>query len=77
MAQLLVRNLDEALVRALKVRAARHGKSVEAEHRDLLQAALLSDVEALSLKQFLLEMPQVGPDDAFEFRRDLPRDVDE
>ncbi len=33
MAQLIVRNIEDTLVRALKVRAARHGRSAEAEHR--------------------------------------------
>jgi len=33
MPQLLVRNLDQEIVHELKVRAARHGRSAEAEHR--------------------------------------------
>ena len=37
---LTVRNLDEELVRRLKVRAARHGRSAEAEHREILRRAL-------------------------------------
>jgi plasmid stability protein len=40
MAQLIVRDLDEAVVAALKARAARHGRSAEAEHRRILEAAL-------------------------------------
>ena len=40
MAQLIVRNLDEGLVQALKARAARNGRSAEAEHRRILEAAL-------------------------------------
>ena len=36
MAQLLVRNVSEDLVQALKARAAAHGRSVEAEHRVIL-----------------------------------------
>ena len=40
MAQLTVRNLPDALVRRLKIRAARHGRSAEAEHRLILQQAL-------------------------------------
>jgi len=77
MAQLLVRNLDDALVQALKLRAARHGKSVEAEHREILRTALRAEAEPPSFKQFLATMPRVGPDDAFDISRDLPRDVDE
>lgn len=40
MADLVVRGVDEALVRALKERAGRHGRSAEAEHRAILAAAL-------------------------------------
>jgi plasmid stability protein len=39
-ADLLVRGIDEALVRALKERAVAHGRSAEAEHREILAAAL-------------------------------------
>jgi plasmid stability protein len=40
MATLTVRNLEEDLVRRLRVRAAEHGRSAEAEHREILRAAL-------------------------------------
>jgi plasmid stability protein len=40
MATLLVRRLDDDLVRRLKERAAVHGRSAEAEHRAILEAAL-------------------------------------
>ena len=40
MARLIVRNLDARLVEALKARAARNGRSVEVEHRRILEAAL-------------------------------------
>ena len=40
MAQLIVRDLDESVVAALKARAARNGRSAEAEHRRILEAAL-------------------------------------
>ena len=39
MAQVLVRNLDDATVDALKARAAAHGRSLEHELRLLLTAA--------------------------------------
>ncbi|MBE0595510.1 MAG: hypothetical protein IH616_24240, partial [Gemmatimonadales bacterium] len=41
MPSLIVRNVDESIIRALKKRAARHGRSAEAEHRALLAEALL------------------------------------
>lgn len=37
---LIVRNIDPSVVQALKVAAARHGRSAEAEHREILRAAL-------------------------------------
>lgn len=41
MTQLTVRNINEQLVRALKRRAAAHGRSAEAEHREILRSVLL------------------------------------
>jgi plasmid stability protein len=40
MATLLVRKLDDALVERLKARAKARGRSAEAEHRAILEAAL-------------------------------------
>jgi plasmid stability protein len=40
MAQLLVRDIPQDVVEALKRRAARHGRSAEAEHRLILEGAL-------------------------------------
>ncbi|MBL6750807.1 MAG: plasmid stability protein [Nevskia sp.] len=40
MATIIVRNLPDAAHRALKVRAAHHGRSTEAEVRELLIAAV-------------------------------------
>jgi plasmid stability protein len=41
-AQLLVRNVDEETVAWLKARAAANGRSMEAEHREVLRAARAS-----------------------------------
>lgn len=40
MAQLLVRNIDEDVKARLKARAARNGRSLEAEVREVLRAAV-------------------------------------
>lgn len=40
MSSVTVRNLPEATHRALKARAARHGRSTEAEIRQILEAAV-------------------------------------
>jgi antitoxin FitA len=50
MATLTVRNLDEALVRRLRIQAAEHGRSAEAEHREILRASLIGS-ELLSTRQ--------------------------
>ena len=41
-----VRNLDDELIARLKRRAARHGRSAEAEHREILRQALAGEEEA-------------------------------
>ena len=43
MASLHVRNVDDDLVQRLKLRAARKGRSAEAEHREILRQALAED----------------------------------
>jgi plasmid stability protein len=40
-----VRNLDDELIARLKRRAARHGRSTEAEHREILRQALATEIE--------------------------------
>ncbi len=73
MAQLIVRDLEEELVRKLRVRAARHGKSAEAEHREILREALRPRTAGRTLKQRLLEMPAVGDEKDFARPRDTGR----
>ena len=75
MAQLIVRNIEDAVVEALKLRAAQHGRSAEAEHRELLRKALLRR-PGRSLKEHLLAMPDVGDDADFEPARDVARRVE-
>jgi len=43
---LSVRNLDDGLIAGLKRRAARHGRSAEAEVREILRQVLARDAEA-------------------------------
>lgn len=40
MAALTIRNLDETVKRRLQIRAARHGRSMEAEAREILAEAI-------------------------------------
>ncbi len=64
MANLIVRNVDERIVRALKTRAGKHGRSAEAEHRDLLAAVLLKS-RTKSFAEVLASIPNVGEDADF------------
>lgn len=59
MAQLIVRNIDEKVVKALKQRAAARGHSAEAEHRELLEQALLGPKRP-GFKDYLRAMPPVA-----------------
>lgn len=69
MAQLIVRHLDDDLVRRLKQRAAANGRSAEEEHRQLLRQAL----RPAGFAAALLAMPTVGDDADFARLTDLPR----
>ncbi len=75
MAQLIVRNLEDHLVRELKLRAARRGRSAEAEHRDILRAALRPRGAGKTLKELLLQMPPVGVDADFRRNREKARKI--
>jgi len=64
-AQLIVRDLSDDLVNALKRRAAKHNRSAEQEHREILQAALRGPKRRL-LADVLAAIPNVGEDSDFE-----------
>lgn len=88
MAQLIVRNLDEQLVRRLKVRAAQHGVSAEEEHRRILAAALEEQENTGSaeitwekenrLRRVLFEGPVIPEEyeKFFERSKEYARDID-
>lgn len=75
-AQLLVRDIETEVVRELKVRAARHGRSAEEEHRQILRETLLQKEPRQSLKEMLLSMPGAGEDRDFERPADRGRPVE-
>lgn len=64
MPTLVVRNVEPEVVAALKARAGRHGRSVEAEHREILSAALRRRRKR-SFTEVLATMPNVGEDSDF------------
>jgi plasmid stability protein len=76
MPQLIVRRIEEKVVRKLKSRAGLHGVSTEEEHRRILRDALLGKTgKRPSFKDYLRKMPNVGPDNIFDRKRDTGRKV--
>ncbi len=55
MSALSIRNLDETVKRRLQVRAARHGRSMEAEARAILTNAVREPADAAGLFTELLD----------------------
>lgn len=65
MANLIVRNIDDAIVKALQQRASRNGVSAEAEHRKILEQVLCQPAKK-SFAEVLSLIPDVGNDSDFE-----------
>lgn len=63
--QLLVRGVDEELVKALELRAVKNGRSTGAEHRMILEKALRGP-RKISLAEALLKIPPHGEDNDFK-----------
>jgi len=77
MRQLVVRQIEDKVVRKLKERAGAHGVSMEEEHRRILREALLgSATQPPSLKETLLAMPPVGNDQDFDRGAQADRPVE-
>lgn len=70
MANLIVRNIDEQIVRALKEKAGHSGHSAEAEHRLILAQVLLMPKKK-TFAEVLATMPNVGKDSDFERLQEL------
>lgn len=69
MSQLLVRDIDEEVVAELKRQAAAHGRSAEAEHREILRTHLLQpQPKKRSFREVLATMPDFEDDDLFDVR---------
>ncbi len=64
MPSLVVRNLDETIINALKARAVAHHRSTEAEHRAIL-AEVLMRPQRKSFAEALSNIPSVGTDADF------------
>jgi plasmid stability protein len=65
MAQLIVRNLPDDLVKALKKRAAKRNHSAEQGHREILESVLRAP-KRRHLADVLAAIPNVGKDRDFQ-----------
>ena len=70
MAQLIVRKIEERVVRQLRATASRLGVSVEEAHRRVLRQSLLGETSPPpSFKDYLRLMPDAENDALFERKR--------
>jgi len=77
MARLTVRNIDDGLAAALKARAAKAGRSAEAEHRRILEAALRGEQAEdffAAARARRIRLPAEAPDTTALVRADRARD---
>ena len=76
MGQLILQGLDENLLQALEQRAAYAGRSVEAEHRAILEQALHAGTESFAeaAARLRARTPPQALDSAVLIRRDRDRD---
>jgi antitoxin FitA len=65
MPSLVVRNLDDSIINALKARAVEHRRSTEAEHRAILAEVLIKP-KRKTFAEALLNIPDVGKDADFQ-----------
>ncbi len=64
---ILTLDTDDELLQALTQQAAAHGRTAEAEHREILRTALQRP-KRRSLAEVLADMPNVGEDADFDCR---------
>lgn len=75
MASIVVRNLDEDVKQRLRVRAARHGRSMEAEVRSILEESV-REKENFAVAIIEAFRRHGGVELDIPARTEMPRDVD-
>lgn len=79
MAELVVHDVEPALVAKLQQRADEHRRTIEDEHRSILRDALLPlnhESSAMTFEGYLRNMPEVGIDADFSRADGSIREVD-
>ncbi|MCY4428232.1 MAG: hypothetical protein OXC05_14565 [Halieaceae bacterium] len=79
MTDVLIRNIDETLDKALKLRALEHGRTREAEIKVILESVVSRSPEKRSLADALMDIPKLDNDAGHLFKRprSSARNVDE
>ncbi len=75
MPQILIRQLDDSVVRKLRTKAAAAGVSAEEEARRILRRSLVGEAPEMPLIDFLQTMPAVTGDAIFKRPRRKARHV--
>lgn len=75
MATIVVRNLDEAVKQRLRVRAAQHGRSMEAEVRSIIEESV-RERENFAVAIMETYRKHGGVELEIPARTDMPREVD-
>ena len=75
MPQILIRRLDQQVVRKLRAKAASDGISAEEEARRILRRSLIGDAPVMPLIDFLRTMPEVGDGRILRRPKHKPRKV--
>ncbi len=79
MASITIRNLDDEIKTSLRLRAARHGLSMEQEVRNILQSALAAEASPASGLAFAMRIHQrfagLAAGDVTELERPATRAV--
>ena len=74
MASLTIRNIDDALKASLRLSAARHGRSMEEEARQLLRQSLLREKSSVGLGSRIAQrFAAAGGVDLPEVSHSIPR----
>ena len=73
MTDILIRDIDDQVDKALKIRAVEHGRTREAEIKHILKSTVLRRPEKRSLADALMDIPKLDldEDDLLE-RPDVP-----
>ena len=79
MTDILIRDIDESLDKALKVRAIEHGRTREAEIKVILNSVISRGPKKRSLAEAIMDIPKLEADvdDLFERSSSSARSMDE